>query len=83
MFISSIPPLLTSEFTQDVLNKPADEFGNDEQVESLWAMKAFEHYEVYFNVSVQLSSGRISLHADSKPIVLHSSCAVPIPANSA
>lgn len=39
---------------QDVLNKPADEFENDEMVENLWAMKAFEHAEVYFNVSFYL-----------------------------
>lgn len=46
-----IHPLLTNVSLQDVLNRPADEFGNDEQVENLWAMKAFEDYEVYFNVS--------------------------------
>lgn len=42
---------------QDVLKRPAEEFGNDESVESLWAMKAFEHYEVYFNVSGIFCSG--------------------------
>ena len=37
------------------LNAPADEYGNDSRVEALWAMKAMEHAEVYFNVSVDLS----------------------------
>lgn len=35
---------------QDVLEKPAEEFVNDEVVEQMWAMKAFEHAEIYFNV---------------------------------
>lgn len=35
-----------------MLEKPAEEFDNDEMVEELWAMKAFEHAEVFFNVSV-------------------------------
>jgi len=34
-----------------VLDKPAEEFVNNENIEQLWAMKAFEHAEVYFNVS--------------------------------
>ena len=29
----------------------SDEYGNDSRVEALWAMKAIEHAEVYFNVS--------------------------------
>ena len=30
----------------------ADEiYGNDERIEALWAIKAMEHAEVYFNVS--------------------------------
>ena len=33
------------------LGRPADEFGNDSRVEALWAMKAMEQAEVYFNVS--------------------------------
>lgn len=32
------------------LNAPAEEFGNDSRVEALWAMKAMEHAEVYFNI---------------------------------
>lgn len=33
-----------------VLDKPAEEFVNNENIEQLWAMKAFEHAEVYFNL---------------------------------
>ena len=33
------------------LNQPAEEFGNDSRVEALWAIKAMEHADVYFNVS--------------------------------
>lgn len=37
-----------------MLSRPADEFGNDGVVEELWAVKALDHAEVYFNVSVFL-----------------------------
>ncbi|KAK8779685.1 protein PBDC1 [Amblyomma americanum] len=33
-----------------LLTRPASEFGNDPMVESLWAMKAVEHMEVYFSL---------------------------------
>ncbi|KAJ1521573.1 hypothetical protein ONE63_003228 [Megalurothrips usitatus] len=33
-----------------LLSRPADEFGNDETVEAMWAMKAFKHAEIYFNL---------------------------------
>lgn len=36
---------------QDVLSRPAEEFGNDETLERLWAAKAMEHSDIYFNVS--------------------------------
>ncbi|KAM9820971.1 protein PBDC1 [Neosynchiropus ocellatus] len=32
------------------LSLPAEAYGNDERVEALWAMKAFNHAEVYFNL---------------------------------
>nr|CAG4652290.1 EOG090X0HAI [Triops cancriformis] len=32
------------------LSRPADEFENDPTVEAVWAVKAFEHAEVYFNL---------------------------------
>ncbi|KAF7995776.1 hypothetical protein HCN44_006883 [Aphidius gifuensis] len=35
---------------KSVLSRPAEEFENDSTVEALWAMKAFEHAEVYFNI---------------------------------
>lgn len=34
-------------FLQDVLNRPAEEFGNDDMLEGLWAKKAFEHAETH------------------------------------
>ena len=34
-------------------------YGNDERIEALWAIKATEHAEVYFNVSFNFP--RISL----------------------
>lgn len=37
---------------QDVLSRPAEEFENDQSVEAMWAMKAFEHAEIYFNVKI-------------------------------
>lgn len=33
-----------------VLSRPAEEFDNDPSVEAMWAMKAMEHAEVYFNI---------------------------------
>ena len=35
---------------QSALSAPSEEFGNDERVEAMWAMKAYEHAEVYFNL---------------------------------
>nr|XP_020635758.1 protein PBDC1 [Pogona vitticeps] len=32
------------------LSLPAEAFGNDPSVEMVWAMKAFQHAEVYFNL---------------------------------
>lgn len=34
----------------NVLSRPAEEFDNDPSVEAMWAMKAMEHAEVYFNI---------------------------------
>lgn len=36
----------------DALGSTSDEYGNDSRVEMLWAMKAMEHAEVYFNVRI-------------------------------
>ncbi|KAK2703627.1 protein PBDC1-like [Artemia franciscana] len=33
-----------------VLSRPAEEFGNDSTIEGVWAIKAFEHSQVYFNL---------------------------------
>ena len=47
----------------------SDEYGNDSRVEALWAMKAIEHAEVYFNVSANsnrpahvLNRGEVSVN---------------------
>ncbi|CAK1555279.1 unnamed protein product [Leptosia nina] len=34
----------------DVLTRPAEEFVNDESLELLWATRAMEHSDIYFNV---------------------------------
>ena len=41
------------------LARPSDEFGNDERVEALWAMKAYEHAEVYFNILCSVDPSQI------------------------
>ncbi|XP_043601297.1 protein PBDC1 [Bombus pyrosoma] len=33
-----------------ILSRPAEEFENDPSIEAMWAMKAMEHAEVYFNI---------------------------------
>ena len=42
----------------DTLSKPSEEFGNDSRVEALWAIKAMEHAEVYFNVKANIARCR-------------------------
>ncbi|CAH0552934.1 unnamed protein product [Brassicogethes aeneus] len=34
----------------DVLSRPAEEFGNDQSLEVMWAMKAYDHAHIYFNI---------------------------------
>lgn len=36
----------------------AEDYGNDERIEALWAIKAMEHAEVYFNVSNHLADSK-------------------------
>ena len=43
----------------ETLAKPSEEFGNDERVEALWAMKAYEHAEVYFNILCSVDPSQI------------------------
>ncbi|XP_033215113.1 protein PBDC1 [Belonocnema kinseyi] len=49
-----------------ILSRPADEFGNDSSVEFMWATKAFEHAEIYFNIlcSVDPKLLRLTPHDD-------------------
>ncbi|XP_030625193.1 protein PBDC1 [Chanos chanos] len=32
------------------LSLPAEAYGNDERIEAIWAMKAYNHAEIYFNL---------------------------------
>ncbi|XP_015116543.1 protein PBDC1 [Diachasma alloeum] len=50
-----------------VLSRPAEEFENDASVEALWAMKAFEHAEIYFNILCSLDPKilRLTPHDDA------------------
>ncbi|XP_069677851.1 protein PBDC1 [Periplaneta americana] len=50
-----------------VLTRPADEFDNDPSVEAMWAMKAMEHAEVYFNIlcSVDPKFLKLTPHDDN------------------
>ena len=47
---------------KSALSAPSEHFGNDGRVEELWAMKAMEHAEVYFNLlcSVEPSSLKLT-----------------------
>ncbi|KPI95892.1 UPF0368 protein Cxorf26-like [Papilio xuthus] len=57
--------LLSNEYS-DVLSRPAEEFDNDETLEHLWAAKAMEHSDIYFNVlcSVDTRWLRLTQHDD-------------------
>jgi len=53
------------------LGRPSEEFGNDERVEAMWAIKAMEHAEVYFNLLcsvdpkvLKLSKNDDEIHAE-------------------
>jgi len=34
----------------NLLSRPGEEYGNDEKVEMMWAIQAYEHAEIYFNL---------------------------------
>ncbi|XP_037807775.1 protein PBDC1 [Lucilia sericata] len=44
-----------------LLSRPADEFGNDGLVEEMWAVKAMDHAEVYFNLLTSVHPSCIKL----------------------
>ncbi|XP_018328364.1 protein PBDC1 [Agrilus planipennis] len=50
----------------DILSRPAEEFENDQSLEAMWAIKAYEHAEVYFNIlcSVDPKLLRLTPHDD-------------------
>ena len=43
------------------LSADSDQFGNDGRVEEMWAMKAAEHAEVYFNLLCSVEPSRLKL----------------------
>lgn len=40
---------------KSMMNRPGEEYVNDPEVEGLWAMKAVEHMEIYFNLISAIS----------------------------
>ncbi|XP_075160509.1 protein PBDC1 [Haematobia irritans] len=44
-----------------LLSRPADEFGNDGLVEEMWAVKAMDHAEVFFNLITSVPPSCIRL----------------------
>ncbi|KAM7356110.1 protein PBDC1 [Cochliomyia hominivorax] len=44
-----------------LLSRPAEEFGNDGLVEEMWAIKAMDHAEVYFNLLTSVHPSCIKL----------------------
>ncbi|XP_063622396.1 protein PBDC1 [Cydia splendana] len=55
----------------DVLTKPAEEFGNDETLEHLWAAKAMEHSDIYFNVLCSVDTRLLRLTPQDDLIYTH------------
>ncbi|XP_014207480.1 protein PBDC1 [Copidosoma floridanum] len=49
-----------------VLSRPAEEFENDPSIEAMWAIKAMEHAEIYFNIlcSVDPKILKLTSHDD-------------------
>ncbi|XP_018578387.1 protein PBDC1 [Anoplophora glabripennis] len=45
----------------DVLSRPAEEFDNDQSIETMWAIKAFEHAEIYFNILCSVDPKHLKL----------------------
>ncbi|KAM4677819.1 protein PBDC1 [Discoglossus pictus] len=43
------------------LSLPAESYGNDPNVEMIWAMKAYQHAEVYFNLISSVDPGILKL----------------------
>ena len=50
-----------NDYFQDILSRPADEFGNDTLLEELWAKKAFEHIETHFNLLISVDPRSLKL----------------------
>lgn len=50
-----------SDYFKDILKRPAEEFGNDEMLEALWAEKAFSHAETHFNLLLSVDPRNLKL----------------------
>lgn len=55
----------------DVLSRPAEEFGNDETLERLWAAKAMEHSDIYFNMLCSVDTRWLQLTPHDDLIYTH------------
>ncbi|XP_037296329.1 protein PBDC1 [Manduca sexta] len=55
----------------DVLSRPAEEFGNDETLEHLWAAKAMEHSDIYFNMLCSVDTRLLQLTPHDDLIYTH------------
>ncbi|CAH4033927.1 protein PBDC1 [Pieris brassicae] len=55
----------------DVLTRPAEEFGNDETLEHLWAARAMEHSDIYFNVLCSVDTRWLKLTPHDDLIYTH------------
>ncbi|KAK6621642.1 hypothetical protein RUM44_001449 [Polyplax serrata] len=51
-----------------LLTRPAEEFENDKSVELMWAKKAFEHAEIYFNILCSVDSSLLKLTPNDSEI---------------
>ncbi|EEB17247.1 conserved hypothetical protein [Pediculus humanus corporis] len=51
-----------------LLTRPAEEFENDAAVELMWAKKAFEHAEIYFNILCSVDSSLLKLTPNDEEI---------------
>ncbi len=55
---------------QSALQGSAENYGNDPRLEQLWAMKAMDHAEVYFNLLCSVDPSRLKLTGDDTFFIL-------------
>ncbi|XP_033118615.1 protein PBDC1-like [Anneissia japonica] len=56
---------------QNALSQPADKYVNDSSLEMQWAMKAFKHAEVYYNLISSVDSRSLKLTKHDDEILEH------------